>query len=101
MTPFGDGTGPLGQGPVGKGLGPCGGGQRRGRGRGDRGYGKGFGWGQRQGEQVQPPPPAPDTSKESKPSLQSELTALQQRVRQLETTMAAKTSSPSSGPAPA
>jgi len=37
-----DGTGPIGQGSLtGRGLGPCGGGMRRGFG---RGYGRGFGW---------------------------------------------------------
>ena len=96
MTPFGDGTGPLGQGPAGKGLGPCGGGQRRGR-RGGWGR-RGSGWNQQQGEQVQPPP-APDTAKESKAGLQSELQALQQRVRQLESLVAAKTSSSTGSPA--
>jgi hypothetical protein len=40
--PWGDGTGPLGQGPLtGRGLGPCGCGMRRGFG---RGYGRGFGF---------------------------------------------------------
>ena len=44
--PAQDGTGPNGQGPMtGRGLGPCGGGVRRGFGRGfGRGYGGGFGW---------------------------------------------------------
>ena len=37
-----DGTGPNGQGPMtGRGIGPCGGGLRRGFG---RGLGRGFGW---------------------------------------------------------
>ncbi len=41
-----DGTGPLGTGPFGRGMGPCGAGQARGRG---RGFGRGnFGWGMRQ-----------------------------------------------------
>jgi len=35
--PYGDGTGPLGTGPIGRGLGPCGRGLRR-------GYGIGIGW---------------------------------------------------------
>jgi len=40
--PNNDGTGPLGQGPMtGRGLGPCGGGMRRGFG---RGFGRGMGW---------------------------------------------------------
>lgn len=39
-----DKTGPLGQGPLtGRGLGPCGGGMRRGFGF-RRGFGRGFGW---------------------------------------------------------
>ncbi len=43
--PAGDGTGPWGLGPgTGRGLGPCGGGYRRGR--FGRGFGRGwFGWG--------------------------------------------------------
>ena len=40
--PAQDGTGPNGQGPMtGRGLGPCGGGMRRGFG---RGFGRGYGW---------------------------------------------------------
>ena len=50
--PFGDGTGPRGQGPLtGRGLGPCAGGKAYGRGFGrgygrgtGRGYGRGFGF---------------------------------------------------------
>ncbi|MBF0102322.1 MAG: DUF5320 domain-containing protein [Desulfobacterales bacterium] len=43
--PRGDGTGPMGQGPMsGKGFGNCSGYQARGFGRG-AGYGKGFGYG--------------------------------------------------------
>ncbi len=39
-----DRTGPLGTGPIGRGLGPCGGGMAgRGRGRGFP-FGRGFGW---------------------------------------------------------
>lgn len=37
-----DGTGPYGTGPVGRGLGPCGGGWA---GRFSRGWGRGFGYG--------------------------------------------------------
>lgn len=37
-----DGTGPLGTGPIGRGMGPCGGGQAWGRGRGF--FRGGFGW---------------------------------------------------------
>ena len=55
MTPMNDGTGPFGQGPIGKGMVPCGGGQGRGQGKGQcrrngrgqgqgmRGQGRGFG----------------------------------------------------------
>ena len=53
MTPMGDGTGPFGQGPQGgKGLGPCGGGQRRGwgGGRGQGGHQGGAGRGQGRGQ---------------------------------------------------
>ncbi|HCL92605.1 MAG: DUF5320 family protein [Verrucomicrobia bacterium] len=45
MTPMGDGTGPFGQGPVGKRMGPCGGGRRCGRGQGSQGRGRGGGRG--------------------------------------------------------
>jgi len=46
--PAGDGTGPLGTGPIGWGLGPCGAGLRRGPGRGlSRGMRPGFGRGYR------------------------------------------------------
>jgi len=77
MTPMGDGTGPLGQGPgVGKGLGPCGGGQRRGwgggRGQGGQGRGQGrgprLGRGRGQGGMMQQNPPAPNNPNEKKPN---------------------------------
>ena len=60
MTPMNDGTGPFGQGPIGKGMEPCGGGQGRGQGRGQcrrngqgqgqgmKGQGRGFGNANRQ-----------------------------------------------------
>jgi uncharacterized protein with ATP-grasp and redox domains len=74
MTPMGDGTGPLGQGPgAGKGMGPCGGGQRRGwgggRGQGGQGRGRGFGRGRGQGGMMQQnltPPSNPDANKPNK-----------------------------------
>jgi hypothetical protein len=57
MSPMKDGTGPLGQGPMGRGRGPCGGGQRRGwssgRGQGGQGRGQGFGRGRGQGGMMQ------------------------------------------------
>ncbi len=76
MTPMGDGTGPLGQGPAsGKGMGPCGGSQRRGwgggRGQGGpgrgQGRGRGFGRGRRRGGVMQPNPPASNIPNENKP----------------------------------
>jgi len=77
MTPMGDGTGPLSQGPLGKGMGPCGGGQRRGRGggRGQGGHGRGqglgrgrgFGRGRGQGGFAQSNLPAPNDQNENKP----------------------------------
>jgi uncharacterized protein with ATP-grasp and redox domains len=77
MTPMGDGTGPLGQGPrADKGMGPCGGDQRRGwgggRGQGGQGRGqgrgRGFGRGRSQGGAMQPNPTAPNNPNENKPS---------------------------------
>lgn len=80
MTPMGDGTGPLGQGPgKGKGLGPCGGGQRRGwgggRGQGGgrgrrRGQGRGFGQGRGPGQNPGSDPNAnpPNPADENKPN---------------------------------
>lgn len=77
MTPTGDGTGPLGQGPgAGKGIGPCGGGQRRGWGAGrgqggqgrGQGRGRGFGRGRSQGGVIQQNPTAPNNSNENKPN---------------------------------
>lgn len=66
-----DGTGPLGQGPVGKGLGPCGGGQRRGwgggLGQGGQGRGRGFGRGGGQAGMLSQPAPAPSVPTENEP----------------------------------
>ncbi len=75
MIPMSDGTGPLGQGPAGKGLGLCGGGQRRsgggGRDRGGQGQGqgrgRGSGRGRGQGGTMPQPQPPPNTPTESKP----------------------------------
>ncbi len=71
MTPMGDGTGPLGQRPVGKGMGSRGGGQRRGwgggRGQGGQGRGRGFGRGGGQGGMLSQPAPVPSVPTENKP----------------------------------
>jgi len=85
MTPFGDGSGPLGQGPVGRGLGPCGGGGRRGR-----GFGRGGGWNQGQSQAS-----APVAVKPASGNLESEITALKKRLEQLEK----QASSSGTGPA--
>ncbi len=75
-----DNTGPLGTGPIGRGLGPCGGGMAYG-GRG-RGFGRGRGWG------FFPPALTPDEEKEllnqQKSWLQKQIDALTSRLRGLE-----------------
>ena len=71
--PYNDGTGPLGNGPYGRGLGPCGGGRR---------YGAGMGGGRR----MAAPPAyyyAEPTEAEVKRSLEMEVEALEARLKNL------------------
>jgi len=79
-----DRTGPLGTGPIGRGLGPCAGGQAGwGRGRGFR-QGGWYGWG------MMPTPPSPDSEKgfleQQKVWLERQLATLTQRLQNLEKT---------------
>ena len=67
-----DGTGPAGQGPLtGRGLGPCGGGMRRGC--CGRGFGRGFGY----GRQVS------FTKDEEKKILEAEKQEIENRLKEL------------------
>lgn len=69
--PYGDGTGPLGLGPMtGRGLGPCGRGLRRGW-----GYGRGYTWGY---------PARPITKDEQKKLIKEEIEYLQKLLKDLE-----------------
>lgn len=78
-----DGTGPFGTGPVGKGLGPCGGSWAgrfsRSWGRGFR-RGGGFGW-----NAVNTPPPVDEITllEQQKGSLESQIEALNSRIASL------------------
>ena len=77
-----DKTGPLGTGPIGRGMGPCGGGQAaRGRGRGFR-LGGGAGWG------VVSTALSPDEEKgiieQRKGWLETQLAAITQRLHALD-----------------
>lgn len=79
-----DKTGPLGTGPIGKGLGPCGGGQTgRGRGRGFR-RGGGAAW------SMMPTKLSPDDEKDilkqQKGWLETQLAAITQRLQGLDKT---------------
>lgn len=79
-----DRTGPLGTGPIGRGLGPCGGGMAYGWGRG-RGFRRGgwFGWGP-----AAVPPLAPEDEKsmleQQKSFLENQLNAITQRLEGLD-----------------
>ena len=74
-----DGTGPMGTGPIGRGLGPCGGGQARGRG---RGFGRGnFGWGM--GQFTAPQPETEEVLEQRKTWLEKQLAAISQRLQDL------------------
>jgi len=76
-----DGTGPMGNGPIGRGLGPCGGGQSRGRG---RGFGRGnFGWGI--GQFAAPQTETKEVMEQRKTWLEKQLAAISQRLQDLET----------------
>ena len=70
-----NGTGPQGQGAMtGRGLGPCGGGMRRGCG---RGFGRGFGWRART-------EPLNLTKAQEKKILEAELTELEAEKAEIE-----------------
>ncbi len=75
-----DGLGPMGTGPIGRGLGPCGGGQARGRGRGFGRYD--FFWSTRAY------PASVDDQKDllaqQKSWLETQLAAITQRLKDLE-----------------
>jgi len=74
-----DGTGPLGTGLIGRGLGPCGGGQAWGRG---RGFGRGnFGWGM--GQFTAPQPETEEVLEQRKTWLEKQLAAISQRLQDL------------------
>ena len=75
-----DNTGPLGTGPIGKGFGPCGGGQaRRGRGRGfSRGFGRGMGPG------FAPITGEKESLEQRKNWLENQLDAINQYLKELE-----------------
>jgi len=71
-----DGTGPNGQGPMtGRGLGPCGGGMRRGCG---RGFGRGFGF------RAKYATPITLTKDEEKKILEAELKDLEVEKQEIE-----------------
>jgi len=79
-----DKTGPFGTGPMGRGMGPCGGGQTgRGRGHGFR-RGGGAGWG------MMPTTLSPDEEKsmleQQKDWLETQLAAITQRLQGFEKT---------------
>ncbi|MGC8989667.1 MAG: DUF5320 family protein [Verrucomicrobiia bacterium] len=88
MTPMADGTGPLGQGPAGRGMGPWGGGQRRGRGAGHgqdgRGAGRGrcFRSGRRQGQMQQETPASTDRFKREQSCLRKGESLCQWEIEQ-------------------
>lgn len=74
-----DGTGPMGNGPIGRGLGPCGGGQARGRG---RGFGRGnFGWGM--GQFSAPQQETREVMEQRKTWLEKQLAAISQQLQDL------------------
>lgn len=75
-----DGTGPMGTGPIGRGMGPCGGGQPRGRG---RGFGRGnVGWGM--GQVVEPKPETKESMEQRKSWLENQLAAISQQLQDLD-----------------
>jgi len=74
-----DGTGPMGTGPLGRGMGPCGQGQARGRG---RGFGRGnFGWGM--GQFSAPQQETREVMEQRKTWLEKQLAAISQRLQDL------------------
>jgi hypothetical protein len=76
-----DGTGPMGTGSIGRGLGPCGGGQARGRG---CGFGRGN-FGLRMGQFAAPQPETKEVMEQRKDWLEKQLAAISQRLQDLET----------------
>ena len=74
-----DGTGPMGTGPLGRGMGPCGQGQARGRG---RGFGRGnFGWGM--GQFSAPQQETREVMEQRKTWLDKQLAAISQQLQDL------------------
>jgi hypothetical protein len=89
-----DGTGPFGQGPLGRGMGPCGAGRRSGFG---AGFGQGFcrfgnspggwnrprwGWGAGGGNQIAPQDEV-QALKQQASYLQEQMEAIQKRLNEL------------------
>jgi hypothetical protein len=69
----------MGNGPIGRGLGLCGGSQARGRG---RGFGRGnFGWGM--GQFAAPQPETKDVIEQRKTWLEKQLVAISQKLQDL------------------
>jgi len=88
--PFGDRTGPRGQGPMtGRGMGYCAGHPRPGYGMYPyvRGFGRGRGWGQGYGRRYYPASSYRMTVSEEKEILQSEKEALENEVEVLKEEM--------------
>jgi hypothetical protein len=83
-----DKTGPLGTGTIGRGMGPCGGGEAAQRGgRMGMGRGRGFRQGGQFGWEMTPTPLSPDEEKgmleQQKSLLEKQLTAITQRQQEL------------------
>ncbi|MBN2258006.1 MAG: DUF5320 domain-containing protein [Anaerolineaceae bacterium] len=76
-----DRTGPLGTGPIGRGMGPCGGGQAFGRGRG-RGFGRGFGLGLGRLPAVLPVENEKEILEQQKSWLETQLEAVTRRLEE-------------------
>ena len=75
-----DGTGPMGTGPIGRGMDPCGGGQSRGRG---RGFGRGnFGWDM--GQSTAPQPETKEVMEQRKTWLEKQLVAISQQLQDMD-----------------
>ena len=79
-----NGTGPQGMGAMtGRGLGPCGGGMRRGFGRGF-GRGMGFGWRARSMQVMPVQQPAVITEKQEREMLEADLSDLKEEMKEIE-----------------
>ncbi len=75
-----DGTGPMGTGPIGRGMGPCGGSQARGRG---RGFVRGnFGWDM--GQSTAPQPETKEVMEQRKAWLEKQLAAISQQLQDMD-----------------